>query len=227
MLRGCGEARAAFPTTPPEVADLPGPRASRPQARGTASPEVLDRVPFDPNVAQQQLAALIGEENISASPRLGVSPSALTATPGSIAEVCEVMKLAASERWTVVPAGGMTWLDAGQPLADVNLIVSTQRLNRIIEHEPADLVAIAEAGVTLNDFNNALEQKGQWLPIDPPDDVENGRATIGGVVATGLGGAQQFGYGAPRRHVIGMKVVLADGSLDQSWWPRSKECRRL
>ena len=64
--------------------------------------------------------------------------------------------------------------------------------------------------MTLKDFNDALMQKGQWLPLDPPDD---GRATIGGVVATGLGGAQQFGYGPPRRHVIGMKVVLADGSL--------------
>jgi FAD/FMN-containing dehydrogenase len=92
----------------------------------------------------------------------------------------------------------------------VHLIVSTQRLNHIIEHQPADLIAITEAGVTLKDFNHALAKNGQWLPLDPPDD---GHATIGGVVATGLGGAQQFGYGAPRRHVIGMKVVLADGSL--------------
>jgi FAD/FMN-containing dehydrogenase len=95
----------------------------------------------------------------------------------------------------------------------VNIVLSTQRLNRIIEHEPADLVAIAEAGVTLRDFNEALSQKGQWLPLDPPEDVDTARATLGGVVATGQGGAQQFGYGAPRRHVIGMKVVLADGSL--------------
>jgi FAD/FMN-containing dehydrogenase len=47
------------------------------------------------------------------------------------------------------------------------------------------------------------------LPLDPPDD---GRATLGGVVATGIGGPQQFGYGRPRGSVIGMKVVLADGS---------------
>jgi FAD/FMN-containing dehydrogenase len=104
----------------------------------------------------------------------------------------------------------MTWLDVGQPQHQANIVFSTQRLNRIIEHEPADLVAIAQAGVTLDAFNNALKQNGQWLPIDPPDD---GRATLGGVVATGISGAQQFGYGPPRRHVIGMKVVTADGSL--------------
>ena len=48
------------------------------------------------------------------------------------------------------------------------------------------------------------------MPLDPPDD---GRATLGGVVATGIGGPQQFGYGRPRGSVIGMKVVLADGSM--------------
>jgi FAD/FMN-containing dehydrogenase len=119
------------------------------------------------------------------------------------------VKLASSEGWTIVPAGAATWLDAGNSVKRVNVIVSTQRLNRIIEHEPADLVAVTETGVTLNDFNCELARNGQWLPIDPPDD---GRATIGGVVATGLGGAQQFGYGLPRRHVIGMKVVMADGT---------------
>jgi glycolate oxidase subunit GlcD len=184
------------------------------------SPTPTDSPRFDPETAQLQLESIVGKENVSASPHLRVSASLdlnaaspLLVSPGSIAEVCEVMKLAASEGWKVVPAGAMTWLDAGQALSNVNLILITQKLNRIVEHEPADLVAIAEAGVTLNDLNAALATKGQWLPIDPPDDPGERAATIGGVVATGLGGAQQFGYGAPRRHVIGMKVVRADGSL--------------
>ncbi len=120
------------------------------------------------------------------------------------------MKLAASEGWLVMPAGALTWPDVGRASRRVDIVVSTERLNRIIEHEPADLIAITEAGVSLNNFNHALMKNGQWLPLDPPND---GRATIGGVVATGLGGAQQFGYGPPRKHVIGMKVVRADGSL--------------
>ena len=206
QLRGCGEARAVASSgngtseaTPQEAGDLLGPRASRPQ-RSAASQTVRDE--FDPEKARQQLAQLVSEENLTASP--------LSVSPGSIAEVCEVMKLASSEGWRVAPAGAMTWLDAGRRVNRANLILSTRRLNRIIEHEPADLIAVTEAGVLLNDFNAALMQNGQWLPLDPPDD---GRATIGGVVATGLGGAQQFGYGPPRRHVIGMKVVLADGTL--------------
>jgi len=120
------------------------------------------------------------------------------------------MRLVSSEGWTVSPAGAGSWLGAGHRLEGVDLILTTQRLNRIIEHEPADLIAVSEAGVTLTDFNKALTDNGQWLPLDPPDD---GHATIGGVVATGLGGAQQYAYGRPRGSVIGMRVVLADGRV--------------
>jgi glycolate oxidase subunit GlcD len=227
MLRGCGEARAiASPgngtspileATPERAGDLLGPRASRPHLStpsrvepNKSEPQPGGRDARGPNKslasdgAAQQLGKLIGEENICASSH------PLVVLPGSIDEVCEVMKLAASEGWKVMPAGAMTWTDAGQPEQPVDIIVSTGKLNRIIEHEPADLIAVSEAGVTLKNFNDVLMQRGQWLPLDPPDD---GRATIGGVVATGLGGAQQFGYGPPRKHVIGMKVVRADGSL--------------
>jgi len=116
-------------------------------------------------------------------------------------------KLAAAERRTITPAGGMTLLN-GKPTTD--LVISTTQLNQIIEHQPADLIAVAQAGVTLKTFNEKLSENGQWLPLDPPDD---GRATLGGIVATGLGGAQQFGYGRPRGSVIGMKVVMADGNV--------------
>jgi glycolate oxidase FAD binding subunit len=86
----------------------------------------------------------------------------------------------------------MTWMPKSSA---TNLVISTCRLNRIIEHETSDLIAVAESGVSLIAFNQELSQNGQWLPLDPPD---NGRATLGGVVATGLGGAQQFAYGRPR-----------------------------
>lgn len=167
--------------------------------------------PFDPEDAADQLSVIVGQSNIIQSLRPSSFPSALIVVPGSIEEVCEVMKLATTERWGVVPSGAATWLDAGNPMKRVNIIVSTRNLNRIVEHEPADLIAVAEAGATLHNLNETLAGNGQWLAIDPPDEAD--RVTIGGVVATGLGGAQQFGYGAPRRHVIGMKVVLADGSL--------------
>ncbi|HXQ69684.1 MAG TPA: FAD-linked oxidase C-terminal domain-containing protein [Pyrinomonadaceae bacterium] len=132
--------------------------------------------------------------------------SVSSVAPTSTEELAEIMKRAAAERWTVAPVGGETLLHN----PSTNLVVDTSRLDRIVEHEPADLIAIAQAGVTLSAFNQKLSENGQWLPLDPPDD---GRATLGGVVATGLGGAQQFGYGRPRGSVIGMTVVLANGNV--------------
>jgi glycolate oxidase subunit GlcD len=131
------------------------------------------------------------------------SPLPLTSTE----DVAELVKRAAAERLTLTPIGGRTLLTHDPA---TGLLVDMTRFNKIIEHEPADLIAVAQAGVTLTTFNQTLAENGQWLPLDPPD---NGHATLGGIVATGLGGPQQFGYGKPRGSVIGMTVVLADGSI--------------
>ena len=193
MLRGCGEAKAVASDNGSATQAVHMPIVATPEI------EVATPAPFDPDRARSFLGQIVGDANISSH------NGAIIVTPASAEEISEILKLASSERWTIVPVGGMTWLQS-----TANLIVSTSRLNRIIEHEPADLIAVAQAGVRLTDFNAKLAENGQWLPLDPPDD---GRATLGGVVATGIGGAQQFGYGRPRGSVIGMNVVLADGSM--------------
>src|SRR6185369_10836496 len=90
----------------------------------------------------KSLAEIVGDTNIFSH------NGTITVSPASAEEITEILKLASSEHWTVVPAGGMMWFES-----TANLIISTRRLNRIIEHEPADLIAIAQAGVTLTDFN--------------------------------------------------------------------------
>jgi glycolate oxidase subunit GlcD len=132
----------------------------------------------------------------------------LEVAPQSAEAAVQVIQLAMKQDMAVVPAGAATWIDAGNLLSRSDLLVTTRRMNRVLKHEPADLVATAEAGLTLSGFQKHLAQAGQWLPIDPPDD---GRATLGGVAATGLGGPHSFGFGLPRSFVIGMKVVLSDG----------------
>ncbi|HSP63481.1 MAG TPA: FAD-linked oxidase C-terminal domain-containing protein, partial [Pyrinomonadaceae bacterium] len=152
-------------------------------------------------LAETDLAAKF-QTNIAETDR------SLSIAPATAGEAREAMRLAAREGLALIPAGASTWLDVGNPLSRADLILNTHRMTKIIRHEPADLVATAEAGTTLVEFQKHLATAGQWLPIDPPDD---GRATLGGVVATGLGGAQAFGYGLPRAFVIGLRVVLADG----------------
>jgi len=219
LLKGCGEARAISVTQ--AVSLRSGLSELNSKQTNTSSPKLNELKPtqanslrykevFQAEKAFAELAGVVGAENISTT-SLPLSTAQISiASPASIDEVCEIMKLSSSKRWTVVPAGNSSWIDAGNPVAPVNLIVSTQRLKTIIHHEPADLVAIAQAGVPFSGFNERLEQNGQWLPLDP---TGYDKATIGGIVATGVSGPQGVGYGPPRGFVIGLKVVLAGGKL--------------
>jgi FAD/FMN-containing dehydrogenase len=207
LLRGCGEAKAITAEMQERPEQEVSSRIEQVRKRGLPPlvefPDQRGQAPlpdlFYSSDLFYSLGQIVGEDHVSSQNETTI------VSPGSSEEIAEVLKLASREGWRVLPAGGMTWLKSKG-----DLIVSTSRLNQIIEHEPADLIAVAQAGVKLTDFNAKLAENGQWLPLDPPDD---GRATIGGVVATGIGGPQQFGYGRPRHSVIGMKVVLADGSL--------------
>jgi len=133
---------------------------------------------------------------------------AVVAAPATVAELAAVLDVAQRDELSVIPAGDLRWIDAGNNLSKVDLILTTRRMSKMIRHEPADLVATAEAGLTLRELQEQLARGGQWLPVDPPDD---GTATLGGVVATGLSGPQALVYGALRSFVIGMRVVLANG----------------
>lgn len=199
MLRGCGEGRAVAPSNGESTTNS----QFQLQPRSEARPATISPRHFDTAAALSRLQKLVGDQNCST-----YSDRSVVVTPASAEEISEIMKLASSEGWTVLPAGTGTWLDALYPSA-ADVIVRTTRMNKVIEHEPADLVAVTEAGVRLAELNRKLGENAQWLPLDPPD---SDRATIGGIVATGLSGAQQIGYGRARGVVIGMKVVLADGS---------------
>ena len=130
--------------------------------------------------------------------------------PGSADEVARVVRAAAAAGVPVVPWGGGTQMSRGTPPRDGALVVGLRRLGRVLEHEPGDLTATAEAGITLDALQAALGTGGQWLPLDPP---APGSATLGGVLAANAAGPRRQGYGTARDLVIGMRVVAADGQL--------------
>jgi glycolate oxidase FAD binding subunit len=90
-------------------------------------------------------------------------------------------------------------------------VLSTRRLDRVLEHEPGDLTAIVEAGITVSALQAALAPHGQMLALDPPGDP-----TIGACLAGDLSGPRRHRYGAMRDLVIGVTVVLADGTVASS-----------
>jgi glycolate oxidase FAD binding subunit len=92
-----------------------------------------------------------------------------------------------------------------------DVVISTERLDEVLEHEAGDLTAVVEAGVRVDDLNERLAGAGQMLALDPP-----GNPTIGGCVAVNLSGPRRHRYGTARDLVIGVTVVLADGTVASS-----------
>ena len=140
---------------------------------------------------------------------LGVVPRAAYA-PATIDECAEVMAMTARDRLRLGFIGGGTARDLGAAPTALDAVLRTERLARIVEHGPADMVVVVEAGCTLAALQAALGAHGQRLALDPPWPE---RATIGGLVATGGFGPLRARYGAVRDLIIGVTLVRASGEV--------------
>jgi FAD/FMN-containing dehydrogenase len=132
--------------------------------------------------------------------------------PGTTAELAAVVKLCAASATPIVPQGGNTSMVGGAvPNEDGSeLILSTARLNRIRDLDPADMTLTIEAGVTLKAAQLAAAEQGCLLPLSISSE---GTAQIGGVLAVNAGGNNTVRYGNARDLVLGLEVVLPDGTI--------------
>ncbi|PWD51054.1 FAD-binding oxidoreductase [Serinibacter arcticus] len=128
----------------------------------------------------------------------------------SLDDVVAVMRAAHATGTPVVPRGAGTGLSGGANAVDGCLILSLARLTTIREIDPAERYAVVEAGVINDDLRAAVAEHGLWYPPDP---ASSARSTIGGNVATNAGGICCVKYGVTRDYVLGVTVVLADGSV--------------
>ncbi len=140
---------------------------------------------------------------------VGVQPRVVYA-PGTLDECAEVMAMAAHERMRVGFIGGGTAIGLGAAPTGLDAVVRTEQLARILEYAPADMVVVAEAGVTLAALQDAAKPHGQRLALDAP---RPDRATLGGLVATGGFGPLRARYGTIRDLIIGVTLVRADGQV--------------
>ena len=138
----------------------------------------------------------------------GVIPNEV-ARPGSVEQVAEVLRAAAADGRTVVPVGGRSKLTWGAPPESADLLLDLTALDRVVEHVAGDLTVVAEAGVPLAALQEQVGQAGQLLGLDPPEEG----ATLGGVVSANASGPRRLRYGTTRDLLIGITVVLADGTV--------------
>ena len=145
--------------------------------------------------------------------RVSDEDARVIAYPQSIEELSEMLKFAATEGWRIVPAGAGTWLEMGNRIAQFHLLVSTAKMQRVLEYEPADLTCTVEAGVALQAFNQQAAEHNQFIPLDPFGDT---RGTLGATVATASYGPLRCQYGTPRDWLIGARVVHVDGTITKA-----------
>ena len=132
------------------------------------------------------------------------------AVPDTVEDLGAIIATAAQEKWRIIPCGNGSKLDWGGLTERINLVVSTQKCDRIIDHAVGDLTVTVEAGVKLADLQATLQAANQFLPIDP---IYPQEATIGGIVATADTGSLRHGYGGIRDLILGISFVRADGKI--------------
>jgi glycolate oxidase FAD binding subunit len=143
----------------------------------------------------------------------GVQPQWIV-EPTSSDALAQVLRIANEAKLSVIPRGGATKLDWRNPPRAADLILSTLRLDRVIEHADGDMTATVQAGCRAAAFNQVLAERRQRLGVDSlwPD-----RATLGGILATNDGaGPLRAAFGPLRDHLIGITVALTDGTLARS-----------
>jgi len=176
----------------------------------TASPSTVPAPPWP------KFAAIVGAEHLGPATAAdsvdGFAPERVV-EPGSEQEVADVLRVASEAGLHVIPRGGGTKLGWGNPPRAAELMLSTRRLDRVLEHAWADLTASVQSGTTVAALNQTLAAHGQRLPIDAlwPE-----RATVGGILATNDNGALRTRYGALRDLIIGVTLALPDGTLAKS-----------
>lgn len=132
------------------------------------------------------------------------------ALPGSIEEVQAVVRWANEHRVAVVPSGGRTGLSGGAVAANGELVLSLERMNRVLEFDAVDRTLTVQPGIALEAVHNAAREHGLMYPVDF---AARGSCSIGGNIATNAGGIRVIRYGNTREWIAGMKVVSGTGEL--------------
>jgi glycolate oxidase subunit GlcD len=132
------------------------------------------------------------------------------ALPRSTQSVAAILKFANDHGIPVTPRGAGHGYVGGCVPVRGGIVLSLERMNRIREINAADFAAVVQPGVNTKMFQEAAERRGLFYPPDPASRADN---FIGGNIATNAGGPRCLKYGVTRDYVLGLEVVLADGSI--------------
>ncbi|QIJ62982.1 FAD-linked oxidase C-terminal domain-containing protein [Streptomyces sp. JB150] len=168
---------------------------------------LLARLPAEAVHTDSDITASYAHDMASFCP---AGTPAVVVLPRTVEEVQHVMRTATELRVPVVPQGARTGLSGGANATDGCIVLSLTKMDRIIEIDPVDRVAVVEPGVVNATLSRAVGEHGLSYPPDPSSWE---MCTIGGNIGTAAGGLCCVKYGVTAEYVLGLDVVLADGRL--------------
>ena len=137
-------------------------------------------------------------------------PADVVVFPANTREVSEVARLCNAERIPIVPRGAGTGYTGGAVPLHGGVVLSLERMNRILDIDEANLVAVVEPNVITGELQKAVERVGLFYPPDP---ASLNQSVIGGNVAECAGGPRAFKYGTTKHYVLGLEAVLPTGEV--------------
>lgn len=168
----------------------------------------------------RELRAAVGSEYVRTDEETRVAygvdalkkghPADVVVSPGSTAEVSAVLRACSAHRIPVVPRAAGTGYTGGAVPSAGGVVLSLERMNRILEIDEQNLLAVVEPHVVTGDLQRAVEAVGLFYPPDP---ASLSTSTIGGNVAECAGGPRAFKYGVTKRYILGLEVVLPSGEI--------------
>ncbi|SKB42690.1 FAD-binding oxidoreductase [Daejeonella lutea] len=173
------------------------------------------------NYLLERFTEIVGPENIFTTPEqlqkyahdetedLVFFPQ-VAVSPVSAAQISDLLKLCSEHLIPVTPRGAGTGLSGGALPVLQGLVISTEKLNKIIEIDQRNLQATLESGVITEVFMNAAVEHGLFYPVDPSS---KGSCFIGGNVSHGSGGPRAVKYGTIKEYVLNLEVVLPNGEI--------------
>lgn len=132
------------------------------------------------------------------------------ALPTSVEEVQAIVRWANEQAVAIVPSGGRTGLSGGAVAANGELVLSLERMQRVLGFDAVDRTLTVQAGMILQHVHDAARQHGLIYPVDF---AARGSCSIGGNIATNAGGIRVIRYGNTREWIAGLKVVAGNGEL--------------
>jgi glycolate oxidase len=134
----------------------------------------------------------------------------LVVLPATTLEVAAVVRACVEHRMPIVPRGAGTGYTGGAVPTSGGVVLSLERMNRILEIDAANLIAVVEPNVITGDLQDAVEKIGLFYPPDP---ASLRQSVIGGNVAECAGGPRAFKYGTTKQYVLGLEAVLPTGEI--------------